>query len=220
MQPLSSLHVYEDAVPRSAAANMGLDEALLESAPAPTLRFYGWRRASLSFGYFGRYADVAHEENEREIVRRWTGGGIVLHGTDLTYSVILPARASEKLPPARAIYAAIHDAIRRALVSAAPAALATADAPKRSDACFANPVVADVLVDGEKIAGAAQRRTRAGLLHQGSIQFAALPPDFRKRFAAELCPSFEPKQLSGAISARAEELAARKYATAEWLRSR
>lgn len=84
---LDELHVYDDLDAGSAAFNMALDEALLESAAAPLLRFYRWRRPALSFGYFGRYDEAAAQSSHREIVRRWTGGGIVPHGDDLTYSV-------------------------------------------------------------------------------------------------------------------------------------
>ena len=196
MHTLRVLHVYDDAEERSAAMNMALDEALFELAAAPSLRFYRWRQPSLSFGYFGRYADVADQQATREIVRRWTGGGVVLHGTDLTYSVILPARDDTKLPPSREIYAAIHDAVRQALTSHVAASLAQRDAPKLSEACFANPVAADVMVGERKIAGAAQRRTRAGLLQQGSIQYDKLPTDFRESFAAAICPASKQKNFA------------------------
>src|SRR5262245_20435353 len=82
---------HDDTEPRSAAVNMAIDEALLEHSTTPALRFYSWNRPALSFGYFGRLADAMKSGNSREIVRRWTGGGIVLHGADLTYSLILPA---------------------------------------------------------------------------------------------------------------------------------
>ena len=84
------LDVYEDSERRNASLNMAIDEALLGSATKPTLRFYGWMRPSLSFGYFGRYDDAAREGGSRDLVRRWTGGGIVLHGNDLTYSLVIP----------------------------------------------------------------------------------------------------------------------------------
>ena len=216
MRPLPALQVYDDRAAHSPAMNMAIDEALLEMARVPSLRFYGWRAPAISFGYFGRYGDVRDED--RELVRRWTGGGIVPHGHDLTYSVILPARDDAKLPPARIIYAEIHDAIRIALPITA--ALAQNDAPKISDACFANPVTADVLVGEEKIAGAAQRRTRAGLLQQGSIQLPNLPPSFRETFAQALCPTFEKKEFTAELLARAHQIAAEKYATAAWLRRR
>ncbi len=213
------LELYAEAERHSAPMNMAIDEALLEFARVPAIRFYGWRGPAVSFGYFGHYTDVAPEESRREIVRRWTGGGIVMHGADLTYSVILPARETT-LPPAREIYEQVHDAIRRALSSHIRASLAVANAPKLSDACFANPVVADVLVNGRKIAGAAQRRTRAGLLHQGSIQLENLPPDFPEALARELCPSFEKHSFTPDLLARASELTERKYGTQEWLRRR
>ena len=220
MLPLSGLEVYDDGEIRSAAENMAVDEALLETASAPTLRFYRWRRPSLSFGYFGSFAEVAAEESQREIVRRWTGGGIVLHGTDLTYSIILPDHDAAASLGARAIYTQVHEAIRRLLSKQSNVVLAASNAPKISDACFANPVIADLLADGRKIAGAAQRRTRAGLLHQGSIQYEALPDGFQDAFASALCPHFSRRLLSSAVIKRAEAISEQKYGTSAWLRRR
>lgn len=197
---------------------MAVDEALFEFATAPSLRFYRWARPAISFGYFGLFADVADQVTERDIVRRWTGGGIVPHGADVTYSVILPR--GETAAQSRIVYTEIHEAIRRALLPFMNAQLAETNAPAVSESCFANPVVADVIVAGKKIAGAAHRRTRAGLLHQGSIQGETLPEDFPDRFATQLCPSFEKRVLSSEILARAEILAREKYGTDAWLRQR
>src|ERR1700674_4041025 len=112
---LDELHVYDDSEPRSAALNMALDEALLETAASPTLRFYRWRSLALSFGYFGSYRDAASHCGDREIVRRWTGGGVVPHGDDLTYSVIIPTSHPFFARSSLAIYSDLHDAIREAL---------------------------------------------------------------------------------------------------------
>jgi lipoate-protein ligase A len=196
---------------------MALDEVLFTSADEPTLRFYRWQQPSLSFGYFSRYADVEAEAPQRDLVRRWTGGGIVLHGTDVTYSLVVP---HPYLPPstaARSIYAFVHCAIADALGPVAQVELAAADAPKVSDACFANAVTADLLARGRKIAGAAQRRTRGGLLQQGSIQFDQLPPMFTDSFSRALCRSAVEATLKPDEIARATALAAAKYATHEWL---
>ena len=218
---LDELHVYDDREAGSAAFNMAVDEALLESAAAPLLRFYRWRRPSLSFGYFGQYAEVAAQASDREIVRRWTGGGIVPHGDDLTYSVIIPARNSFFAHSSLEIYAKLHEAIRLALqANNIEASLAGSPAPKVSDACFANAVRADVLHNGQKIAGAAHRRTRAGLLHQGSIQCRDLPERFRDDLARILCPRFERKTITADLHVRATAIAAAKYGTAEWLKRR
>src|SRR5438045_701712 len=85
-----SLGVYCDKIARTGAMNMAIDEALLESSALPSIRFYRWDSRALSFGYFGRFADVADYATARDIVRRWTGGGIVFHGDDLTYAIIVP----------------------------------------------------------------------------------------------------------------------------------
>lgn len=215
------LLVYDDSQPRAAALNMAVDEALLESAVAPTLRFYRWPGPALSFGYFGAYADVADQREEREIVRRWTGGGIVPHGDDRTYSVIIPARHPFFSRSSLEIYSELHDAIRQALTAnGVETTLASAVVPKVSEHCFANAVRADVLSGGRKIAGAAHRRSRAGLLHQGSIQLAGLPAKFIDYFARTLCDQFERKTLSPELITRATAIAQAKYATAEWLMRR
>lgn len=221
MNLLDQLHVYDDREPLSAALNMAVDEALLADAETPILRFYRWRSPSLSFGYFGRYSEVADRSDSRDIVRRWTGGGIVPHGDDLTYSVIVPSSASFFARSSLEIYAKVHDSIRRALaVNGIEAVLANSATPKVSEDCFANSVHADVISGGRKIAGAAHRRSRAGLLHQGSIQEGNLPNRFRDDFARILCRRFEPKTLSLELLERARTIAEAKYGTAEWLMRR
>jgi lipoate-protein ligase A len=218
---LDELHVYDDSEPRSAALNMAVDEALLETAASPTLRFYRWRAPALSFGYFGSYADVADQRSDREIVRRWTGGGVVPHGDDLTYSVIIPASHPLFARSSLAIYSDLHDAIRGALKeNGIEATLAHSVSPKVSEDCFANAVRADVISEGRKIAGAAHRRSRAGLLHQGSIQKAKLPRRFIDDFARTLCDRFERRALSQELIDRATKIAQAKYGTIEWLMRR
>ena len=230
-----SLGVYHDIASRSAALNMAIDEALFEIATAPSIRFYRWDHPALSFGYFGKFADVATHTAERDLVRRWTGGGIVFHGDDLTYSIVIPAAGPAFGESSTSIYEKIHDAIRRALGAsgehaelAAVAALyerrtnnaAVADRRYRRDLCFANPVKADVVLNGRKIAGAAQRRTRRGLLQQGSIQDVDLTNEFADQFASELCSKRCHKALDERLIARAHEIAEQKYGAASWLQRR
>ncbi len=218
---LDQLEVYDDTEPRAAALNMAVDEALLEAAASPALRFYRWRHPALSFGYFGSFAEVADQRGHREIVRRWTGGGVVPHGDDLTYSVVIPADHSFFASSSLEIYSELHDAIRQALTAnGVEATLASSVAPKVSEHCFANAVRADVLSKGRKIAGAAHRRSRAGLLHQGSIQLPGLPAKFIDDFAGTLCERFERRTLSPELIARAHTLAHAKYGTTEWLMRR
>src|ERR1700730_929680 len=116
MSIFATLSVYHDIASRSAALNMAIDEALLETAENPTIRFYKWDHPALSFGYFGRFADVADQATERDLVRRWTGGGIVFHGGDLTYSIAIPASAPAFSESSRSIYEKVHGALRAALI--------------------------------------------------------------------------------------------------------
>ena len=235
MSIFAALEVYHDGTPRSAAMNMAIDEALLESAKVPSLRFYRWDHAALSFGYFGRYADVAPHESERDLVRRWTGGGIVLHGEDLTYSLIIPAHDSSFANSSTSIYAMVHESIRCALVASGKRAelatvagvvetgTAVSDPPEtgyNAGHCFANPVRADVLLNGQKIAGAAQRRSRAGLLQQGSIQQVALTDDFGDKFAARMTETCKRRELGAILINRADQIAKEKYGTVAWLQRR
>jgi lipoate-protein ligase A len=215
------LEVYQDAEPRAAALNMAVDEAILEAASIPTLRFYRWQHPALSFGYFGSFADVSKKDTGREIVRRWTGGGVVPHGDDLTYSVVIPADHSVFARSSLEIYSELHGAIRQVLMaSGVEAMLASSVAPKISEHCFANAVRADVLFQGRKIAGAAHRRSRGGLLHQGSIQFPKLTTGFIDDFAGALCDRFERRTLSQKLIDRANTIALAKYGTTEWLMRR
>ena len=217
----ASLDVYDDVSPRSAATNMAIDEALLEHARSPSIRFYRWDHPALSFGYFGKFNDVAEHRHQRDLVRRWTGGGIVFHGDDLTYSIVIPASSEFFSESAKSIYAAIHSALCDALkANGIAAALAPNNSSKISDACFANPVVADVIVNGLKVAGAAQRRTRSGLLQQGSIRDVDLGNGLADQFAVELSEVRKKKSLDKILITRASEIVEQKYGTGAWLRKR
>jgi lipoyl(octanoyl) transferase len=228
-----TLEIYTDDAPRSAAMNMAIDEALFESAAAPSIRFYCWEPPALSFGYFGRFADVADKASERDLVRRWTGGGIVFHGEDLTYSIVIPACDPVSSESSLAIYEKVHRALcdalnandERAVVAGSvdPGGSAVAMRAAVSSggySCFANPVRADVMIDGRKVAGAAQRRTSRGLLQQGSIQYVDLENGLSERLVGALSANCRTRRIEREILERAEKIAAHKYGTEDWLRKR
>ncbi len=198
---------------------MALDEVLLQSTHVAILRFYRWREPTVSLGYFGKLAEARAFAAGRAMVRRWTGGGIVPHGNDLTYSLILPVTAPARALSSRALYQQIHTTIAQCLArSGLRTTLASGNAPRCSDACFANPVRADVMLNGHKIAGAAQRRTRAGLLHQGSIQLTDGEAMLRQDLAAALADEVEiAKDAPTRLLEEAKHLAEQKYASETWL---
>ncbi len=208
-----------DPEPHDAALNMALDEVLLGRAEGPLLRVYRWARPAVSFGYFGKVADADAVWPGREMVRRWTGGGIVPHGADVTYTLIVPRGCAFFRTGAAESYRAIHECIAALLAEQGqPVRVAAAAGAKISDACFENPARYDLLGEDGKIAGAAQRRARAGLLHQGSVQSAALPADFCTRLGAAFARKVIPRPLAKDELAEAHELSAAKYATTTWLR--
>ncbi|MEM9080458.1 MAG: hypothetical protein AAGC74_07205 [Verrucomicrobiota bacterium] len=156
-------------LPADGPANMQRDLDLLESlTDEPVLRLYSWSGNWASYGYFQKEPEVrAHfTGHDISLVQRPTGGGIVDHRQDFTYSLILPKTHPLLKIPRSHSYCEIHKILQKAL----PIETILASESTRGPACFQAPVPGDLLdSSGNKIAGAAQRRTRQGLLHQGSL---------------------------------------------------
>lgn len=156
------------------AFNMALDEALLLAMPRlgqPVLRFYGWTEPAATFGYFQRHSEVESTTRLRPLIRRPTGGGIVPHDADWTYSLAFPAGHEWHGLKAVESYRRVHEWIRLAFEHLrVPTELAPCCRKSAPGQCFVGYEQSDVLWNGRKIAGAAQRRTRDGLLIQGSVQ--------------------------------------------------
>jgi lipoate-protein ligase A len=208
-----------DPEPHGAALNMAIDETLLNTASTPMLRMYHWAQPSVSFGYFGKFDSVACAWPGREIVRRWTGGGVVPHGEDITYTLIVPKGLPFSRHSARESYRLIHEKIAAHLEGAGrPVAVAAQSSRKVSDACFENPVAFDLVAEGLKIAGAAQRRTQNGLLHQGSIQHPGENLPSWEGLAMVFASDSGRRELSAREMESAQVLAAQKYATEAWLK--
>ncbi len=211
--------------------NMALDEALLEAMPRlgrPVLRFYGWFERAASFGYFQRYSDVEELTELRPLVRRPTGGGIVPHYSDWTYSLAFPTTHEWYSVPAVESYRRVHQWLQESFEHlGVPTELATQPNKTRAGQCFAGFERFDLLWQGRKIAGAAQRRRRDGLLIQGSVQPPAIPSgreqwEVAMRAAAESrrhvrWTEFKPEPW---LITRAEELARTKYSRTAYNRRR
>lgn len=217
--------------PGDPAWNMALDHALLEAAPRlgrPVLRFYGWTVPAATFGYTQRYAEAERLTPLRPLIRRPTGGGVVPHAADWTYTLVFPTvhpwyalRARESY---RRVHAWVQAALARTGVSTRLAAEPARGAPMH---CFQRAEQFDVLLDGGgKVAGAAQRRTRSGLLIQGSVQ----PPPGADRYGWETAFCAEAAALWGVVwqpwtpeaelLAETEQLALTRYGLAAFNRQR
>ncbi|MCX7825186.1 MAG: hypothetical protein N2689_06470 [Verrucomicrobiae bacterium] len=212
---------------RDPAMNMALDDALLRAAPErgrPLLRLYGWSAPAVSIGFFQRFSlDLAPG---RPLVRRPTGGGLVDHARDTTYTVVVPAGHALWRVATVESYRRIHEAVAAALRLVGWAAeLAACDGSATTDACFDGPVKFDVVVAGRKVAGAAQRRLKRGLLHQGSILLpaardterpTALDGELRRGFEMALGARFEAWRPGPELFDLARRLCAEKYGAREW----
>lgn len=195
------------------AINMATDEVLHRTAPQrrrPLLRIYSWSCPAITIGYFQKFPAA-----DRPVVRRPTGGGLVHHGTDTTYTVIAPPGHPLYKLRTNAAYCAIHQAVSFALNLQSQISNLQS-APRGQYECFQNPVAGDVVAGNKKLAGGAQRRNRDGMLHQGSI--AAHVPDLPAGFARQFSCDFQPYALTGEEHAMIDWLATGKYTNDAWNR--
>ena len=168
--------------------NMALDEALLESAATdspPCLRFYQWSQPTLSLGYFQESAERDQHAASRDapLVRRASGGGAILHHHELTYSFTCHQRERYAVHP-QVLYDAIHQTLVNSLSQWGIQSSLYQQIPplqqfqpqtsaQKSSAepflCFERRALGDVVLEGKKICGSAQRRGKTGILQHGSI---------------------------------------------------
>jgi len=199
---------------------MAVDEALLREVREPVLRLYEWSVPAVSLGYFQPAALVPEG---RPFIRRYTGGGLVDHASDVTYTVILPRSHPWMELSMPESYRLIHDGVQAALAACGiEAEITPAAGTEESEACFQKPVRFDIVATGKKLSGAAQRRTREGLLHQGSILLPdpARNGDLRKAFSEAFTRRLDmvavPGELTPAETTRAADLERDRYATEAW----
>lgn len=226
----------------SAAGNMAVDFLLLQRYPADTrarFRHYGWHRPSVTFGFSQKIAEVRERLGEAaalDLCRRPTGGGIVDHRDDWTYALVIPR--GHALHDGRAIesYRTVHAALVQTLREFG----AAAELEERCDrttsvpcppagTCFQRAAMFDVVEPNSrrKIAGAAQKRNKRGLLVQGSIQRPAAGPldwdELPERFAVHLGRAMQAEPSATAWPELADEeveALTEQYASPEWLEYR
>lgn len=219
----------------SGPRNMAVDEALYRSVRVPTLRVYRWDGPCFSLGYFSRFSEAwAHGEatafDSLAMVRRLTGGGLVEHGDDVTFSLVVPREA---MPPELVLdssrcYQWIHEAVRCAVEDAGVTGLRWVGGPGdggaaggRVGVCFHAPVLYDLMLGERKVVGGAQKRSRHGLLHQGSMRIPGLGSDFPGLLAKRLAENVrEGDGLTGDAAAMATALEEGRYRDPSWLMRR
>ena len=203
----------------SPAWNMAADELLLQHAASfgqAVLRFYSWDQPSASFGYFQRYVDVEALTGLRPLIRRPTGGGVVLHDeAEWTYSLTFPPTHPVWQLKAEESYRCLHEWVRHAFeVCGVATELCPETRATGPGQCFVGAEKCDLIFIGQKIAGAAQRRNRDGLLIQGSVQAKSTGIDREAWEIAMLAESeWSEWQPDGAFIDESTCLAKCKYAS-------
>lgn len=163
--------------------NMAIDEAIARAhgrgEVPPTLRFYGWKPASVSIGYFQSMTKEVDLDAVRAggygYVRRPTGGRLIFHHLELTYSVAI----REELLPGGVVetYRELSRGLLEGLrVLGGEAELSGGeDDPRRvnpggfNTACFDTASAYELQVEGRKVAGSAQTRKDGVVLQHGTI---------------------------------------------------
>ena len=176
-----------DTGKRCATENMAIDTRLLKemkSHDPPILHFYDWEGKAATYGYFidpNKLLDLGKAKDlHLSLARRPTGGGIIFHVTDFAFSALVPANFPHYSINTLDNYDFINGAVKRGLsplltdhtltlLHQNPLSLVETSS---SHFCMAKPTQYDVMLEGRKIAGAAQRRHKQGYLHQGSITIA------------------------------------------------
>jgi lipoyl(octanoyl) transferase len=166
------------------AANMALDEVLLDSATIanqPMLRFYGWATPTVTLGYFQPAADRLARPGIMDLawVRRPTGGTTLVHDSrhEFTYALALPGEHAVA-PDAANWICQMHYLIRDALASLgvqARAVVCGEEARLGPVLCFQHQTPGDLLIAGRKVAGSAQRKVRGAILQHGSVALSQSP---------------------------------------------
>lgn len=220
--------------PLDVFGQMALDAALADSKPdAFCLRFFRWQGVGATFGYAQRIREVEQALPPGigdRYTRRPTGGGIVPHLGDLTFSCVFPEERT--LRPSD-LYRRLHSAVLWGLrESGLDARLCAAgggappQGPGGASQCFVQPVMLDILTAEGKILGGAVRRSGSTVLYQGSLQLAdararagRLEAAIAGALAAEWTLQWEPCGVPADV-ARAAEALEPTYRSRAWIRRR
>lgn len=181
--------------------NMAIDETLTRKCidsgdSSAVIRFYTWKETSCSIGYFQKMKDVLKAQNDNRIpvVRRPTGGGIVYHGNDITFSIVKNGMQTNRQENITSFYKLIGESLLRGLerLGFAGTSYYPEDESQRSaqerkplnnrlsqpSFCSVTPAKYDIMIAGSKVAGYAARKSKGAVLCQGYL-------DVHKRWKKE-----------------------------------
>lgn len=213
---------------------MALDELLFQETiearaaglePMPLLRFYyasePWISVGYSYAGWREGSSLAPEAADGRVpaCRRITGGGTVLHGNDLMFTLVASREDHESFKSVRLSYLRLHEIVKNAVESLGlPVRFYRCDQPlAKGKECFVFPIATDLEACGRKIAGGGQKRSLGVMLHQESIQLPkrtldpALVTALQRSFAEGFNTRLEPADFDPQILFQAEKLGEAKY---------
>lgn len=176
--------IIETTLPSPADVIMQKDAHLLNELQAPVLHFYEWEKEAATYGCFTRPEKLLNMDAVKalnlDLAKRPTGGGIVFHISDLAFSVLIPENHPQFSINTLENYALINEQVAEAIKELNINPILLPQEPTALDEscrffCMAKPTKYDLMVQGKKMGGASQRRTKKGFLHQGTISIALLP---------------------------------------------
>lgn len=176
-----------------AQVNMERDHELLNMLPSvqePILHLYSWKEDSVTCGYFVdpyKYLSIdSMSKRNLNLAKRPTGGGIVFHLCDLAFSVLVPSShhcfSFNTMENYSFVNSHVTKVVKVFLGKNTMPHLLIKDSFEAEGSvsrfCMAKPTKYDVMLGSYKVGGAAQRRTRHGFLHQGTISIARVPREY------------------------------------------
>jgi lipoate-protein ligase A len=180
----------------SGEKNMALDIEMLsalDQETCPILHLYDWEGDCATYGHFIKPEQFLNLEGVNEkglhLAKRPTGGGIVFHMWDFSFSILVPSKCSLFSTNTLQNYGLVNQLVLQVVKDFLDAqedlTLIPEDAPSLDISCerfcMARPTKYDVVLYGKKIAGAAQRQTKQGFLHQGMITLKLPDTDYLQK---------------------------------------
>jgi len=159
----------------TAKINMATDEALLscfKEGDLGILRLYSWEN-SFTIGAGQKFDDYPFSSLYKgSYAKRITGGGVLFHGHDLSYSLVIPTKLLDGLSIKESyekICLFIINFYKKIGLDAKYVKDDESISLSKSDFCQVGFEAYDILIDGKKIGGNAQRRTKKAIFQHGSI---------------------------------------------------
>jgi len=199
--------------PGSAAYNMALDEKIFSRYSEdgiPVLRVYRWRAPSFTYGISQSPEEEINLDlclkNKVEIAKRMTGGGVLFHHDEITYSFVC---SKDDIGESKDVFVSYRDICAflinfyQSLGLKASFALLEKSFKNRSvpnKLCSASYEKYDIVINGKKIGGNAQKRRREVIFQHGSIPLRT-DWDIVRKYAKNL-----PENISDSVTSLFEEL--------------